>query len=315
MKTFDQKVKQIKSRRIITAVISLTIAVFLMILGIIQIIPREIEYVDFKKSEKSSNYAKLKILYLMGPLVEVKEKKSDDISGYYIAVGKEEQFYIVRADKDKIEAPILGKDLDITEVDKLEESEIYGIVELTSSSLRSVLNKQLNDAVLNEELLDNNSFEKVFGGYHLDTVSEPKNNWVNLFVLSAFFAVIGGLYLFINKKIRQNVNQTIDDLKAKGKLDDVIKEFEGGKLIEYKKLQVDLSPKYIFSYSNGLRVIAFKNIKDVKIFKKAFGSTDKNKYIIVTTKDNIEYYIAPTQKRRQKAIFNELLAKIKRTIE
>ena len=120
--------------------------------------------------------------------------------------------------------------------------------------------------------------------------------------------------LFINKRIRKNIDRSLNTLKAKGKLEEAIKEFESEKLISYKKLKVYLSANYIFSYYAGFDIIAFKDIEQVSISKRVFGSTNKNKYIVIATKDNMEYYIAPIQRRRQKFLFNELLTKIKEKI-
>ena len=108
---------------------------------------------------------------------------------------------------------------------------------------------------------------------------------------------------------------TLQELEERGILDKVIEEFNSEQLIEYRKVKVCLSPNYIFSYSIGFDIIPFKDIKEVSISKKELGSYNKNKYIIIGTKDNKEYYIAPMKNRRHKAIFNELLAKIKSIIE
>ncbi len=314
MGTFYKKIKQIKSRRIPLAIFILIIAFMIFIYGIIEAIPKEIEYTEFKKDQKLGNYSKVKVYYLMGPLVQVKNSKDGTTSGYYVAVGEEKNLFIIRFKNDNIGIPILGKDIEKDAIDTLEGTEVFGSVQLSSSSLRNTLNQTLN-TIFNEDIANNNSFEKVFGGYYLDTVVKVKNNAIKLFILAIFFAITGFLYLLLNKRIRKNVDRTIDELKSKGKLEEVIKEFENEKLISYKRLKVYLSPNYIFSYSTGLNIINFKDIREVNTSKKKIGSYDKNKYIIITTKDNIEYYIAPIQKKRQKFIFNELLAKIKSMIQ
>lgn len=313
MEIFDKKIKQIKNTKIPLAIFVLIIAFSIFIYGVIEAIPREIEYTEFKKDHKLSNYAKTTVYYLMGPLVQVKNSKDGNISGYYIGVGEENNLFIIRLNEDNIEIPILGKNIEKDSIDTLEGTEVSGNVQLSSSSLRSALNNSLN-TIFDEEIANNNSFEKVFGGYYLDTIEEVKNNSTKLFILAIFFTIIGILYLLINKRIRKNVDRSINELKSKGKLDEVIKEFEGGQLISYKKLKVYLSPNYIFSYNMGFDIIKFKDIKEVNTSKKVFGSYNKNKYIVITTKDNIEYYIAPIYKKRQKFIFNELLTKIKSTI-
>ena len=310
MDMFDKKIKQIRNKRIILAILVLIIASIILVLAIIQLLPKEIEYVEFKKDKKVGNYAKTTVYYLMGPLVQVKASKDGTISGYYVAVGEENDMFIIRLKEDNIEIPILGKDIDDNSVKSLEGREILGNVQLSSSSLKNALNKSLN-SIFNEEIANNNNFEKVFGGYYLDTIIKVKNNTIELFILAIFFAIVGCIFLLINKRIRKNVDRSLNELKEKGKLDEVIEEFESGQLISYKKLKVCLSPNYIFSYSIGFDIIAFKDIQEITTSKKVFGSYNKNKYIIITTKDNIEYYIAPIHKKRQKFVFNELLTKIK----
>ncbi len=315
MKTFDKKVREIKSRRLLLAGFILIIAFVMLIFWIIEIIPKDIEYGEFKKNEKTSNYAKATVYYLIGPLVQVENpKEKNNMLGYYIAVGEDENLFIVRLNEDNIGISILGKDIDNEAVGTLDGTEIYGSVELASYSLRNVLYECLN-TILNTTIVNDDSFDKVLGGYYLDTVVEEKNNSIPLFILFVFFSSMGILYILINKHIRTNVNRSISELKVKGKLQDVIEEFEGGQLIEYKKLKVYLSPKYIFSYYSGLDVIPFKDVKEVTVSKRTVGSRDKNRYIIITTKGNKDYYIAPMQKNSQKVIFNELFTKIKKTIE
>lgn len=314
MKTFEQRIKQIKAKRIGAAIFILMIATVLLIFGIIEILPKEINYIEFRNDKKLSNYSKATIYYITGPLIEIRDTKDETTSGYYIAFGEDEKLFIIRLNSDNIQIPILGKDVDEESIDELEGVQVYGSAQLTSSNLKSILIRKLN-ILFNEDITNNENFEKVFGAYNLDTVLEIKNNGTNLIILSSFFAIIGFIYLLINKRIKVNVEQCINYLKSKGELEKVIKEFDNGQLINYKKLNVDLSSNYIFSYSVGLDVILFKDIKEVNVSKKTIGSRNKNKYIIVTTKDNVEHYIAPIQKKKQKAIFNELLTKIKRTIE
>ncbi len=314
MEIFDKKVKQIKNKRIPLAIFVLIIAFMIFIYAIIQFIPKDIEYVEFNKHEKAGSYARTIVYYLMGPIVQVKNPNDGSMSGYYVAVGKEKNLFIIRLNMENIEIPILGKDIEKDAIDSLEGREVVGNVKLSSSSLKSALNISLN-TIFNEEIANNSSYEKVFGAYYLDTIEEVENNAIKLLIVSAFFAIIGALYILINKRIKTNVDINIEQLKLKGKLDEVINEFESGQLINYKKLKVSLSTNYIFSYSVGLDIIDIRDIKEVSTSKKTFGSYDKNKYIIITTKDNIEYYIAPIHKKRQKFIFNELLTKIKSTIQ
>lgn len=314
MKTFDEKIKQIKNKRLLLGVFVLIIAFVILILGIIEALPKDISYSEFKKDEKTSKYVKTTVYYLMGPLVKTKATKRESSSAYYIAVGEDNNLFIIRLNEDNIEIPILAKNLDENSIDTLEGIEVKGSIQLTSSSLREALKDRLNN-ILKDKTINNNNFEKILGEFHLDTVSNVDNSSTRLFVLAIFFTIIGLLYLVINRRIRKNVNINIEELKVKGILDEVIKEFNSEKLIEYRKLKVYLSPNYIFSYSMGLCVIPFKDIKEINASKKEIGSYNKNKYIIITTKDNREYYIAPMQNRKQKAIFNELLTKIKTMVE
>ena len=237
MDMFDKKIKQIRNKRIILAILVLIIASIILVLAIIQLLPKEIEYVEFKKDKKLGNYAKTTVYYLMGPLVQVKASKDGTISGYYVAVGEENDMFIIRLKEDNIEIPILGKDIDDNSVKSLEGREILGNVQLSSSSLKNALNKSLN-SIFNEEIANNNNFEKVFGGYYLDTIIKVKNNTIELFILAIFFAIVGCIFLLINKRIRKNVDRSLNELKEKGKLDEVIEEFESGQLISYKKLKV-----------------------------------------------------------------------------
>ncbi len=315
MKSFERELIKVKSNKVIVIVISYIIAVVTLIYGIISLIPKEIEYSEFNKTNKTSSYAKTIVYYLMGPLITVTDSEDESVSEYYIAVGENEDMFFIRLSSEDINIPILGKDVsEDAEIDELEGVEVYGLVQLSSSSLRSALNNKLNE-LFDEEIASNDNFDQVWGGYHLDTVSKENNAGINFIITAVIFGIIGTLYLWINKRIRKNVDMVIKSLEEKGILKDVINEFEGEQLIEYNKLKVYLSPKYIFSFNNGFVIIDLKNIKEVTVSKRVRGDVDKNKYIIIVTKDDLEFYIAPIQKRSQKAIFNELLAKIKSVID
>ena len=299
MKSFDRKIREVRNKRLLLAIIVLIIAFIIFVLGIVEIVPKNIDYEEFNKNEKISNYAKSKIYYLIGPVLEVKDQKDkSNILGYYIASG-EEGLFIIRLNENNIEIPILGKDIEKDATDTLEGIEVYGSVELSSYSLRDTLYERLNN-LLNDNIVNDESFDKVFGGYYLDAVPDVKNNGIKLFILSGFFAIIGILYILINKHIRSNVNECLKELKEKGELEKVIEEFDNSKLIEYRSLQVYLSPSYIFSYGLGVDVISFNDIQEVTVSKNDINNRDKNKYIVITTKDNRQYYIAPIRRKKQK---------------
>ena len=203
METFDKKIKQIKSRKIPLAIFVLIIVFIIFVYAMIQLIPKDVEYVEFKKNRKLGNYAKTTIYYLMGPLVQVKNSKSGIISGYYVAVGEENDMFIIRLKEDNIEIPILGKDIDDNSVESLEGIEILGNVQLSFTSLRNALINSLNN-IYNEQIANNDNFEKVFGGYYLDTVIEIENNAITLFILDAFLIIIVLMCLLINNRIRKD---------------------------------------------------------------------------------------------------------------
>lgn len=304
MKTFNKEVQKIKNKRMIIAILVLIVTLITFILGIMELLPKDIDYVDFRKDYNIGKYAKTTIYYLRGPILEAKDTSDETMLDYYIAVGEDENQFVIILQHDNVEIPILGKSIQKEELDTLSGIEVYGKAELTSSSLKSLLNKRLT-------FENNSSFDEMLGAYHLNTIIKNENNAIRFLILALILGIIGILYILINKRIRKNVEQCIDKLKNEGKLDEIINEFDSGRLIEYKKLKVYLSPNYIFSYNMGLDIIAFKDIKEATISKKEIGNPDKNKYIIIITKENIEHYIAPMKSKRQKVIFNELLAKIK----
>lgn len=312
MKTFEEKIKQIKRTRIVLASLILLMALILFIWAIIEIIPKKIEYVEFDRDNKISNYVRTTIYYLTGPIIEATNTKTGELSKYYVANGVNDEIFIIRTGEET-ELPIYGKDITEENINSLQGIEVYGVSQLTSGSLTEALNIGLNK-IFNEEIANSNNFHKVLGGYHIDTIGKPTNIAVNLFLVGLFLAVIGCLYLVINRRIRKNIENTINELTEKGKLEEVIKEYEGGKRIDYKNIKVSLSPQYLFSYTNGIYVIAISNIKEVSISKRNFVDRKKYKYIIVETKNNEKYGIAPFKKKAEKKVANELLMKIKSMI-
>lgn len=312
MKNFNAKINRIKRTRLFEAIIFIVLALATLIWAIIEVIPKKIQYQEFNRDDNTSHYVKAKIKYLTGPIIEATDTKTKEKFKYYIATGINEELFIVKTGEE-IELPVYGKDVTQENIDAVSETEIYGIAELTSGSLITALSDGLN-TIFQEQVANSHNLSEVMGAYHFDTVGKTTNIAKNLFIVAAILALLGVLYLYVNIKIRKRVEIALEELTQKGKLEEVINEYEGGQLIEYRKVRASLSPQYLFSYINGIDIIEIRNIKEVTLSKKQFGNRDKNKYIIVATKEDREYYIAPFEKRAQKVVANELLAKLKSMI-
>lgn len=309
MKTFDKKIKQIKRTKWGIAIIIFVLALITLIWGIVEAIPKEIEYKEFDKNSDTYTYVKTKIKYLTGPIIETKNSSTGEEYYYYIANDLNDEQFIVKTGKET-SIPIYGKDVTYENIETIGETEIYGMTELMSSSLNAILS-----AVLTEDIVSDNNLQDIIGICYFDMITEKGNISKNLFIFTGILIIFGTLYLYMNMKIRKRVDRTLEELKLKNKLDEAINEYEGGSLIEFKNVKVSLSPNFLFSYLNGIDVIEIKNIQNVTFSKKQFVNRDKNKYITITTKDNFEYYIAPFQKKSQKREANELLEKIKSMIK
>ena len=312
MKTFENKIKQIKRTRKGVALISLLIATVLFVFAGIKIIPKEIEYGEFDMDNKVTQYAKTTIYYLTGPIIQAKNSKTGEIFKYYVATGLNKEMFIVKTGENT-DLPIEGKDITEENVEDLQGIEIYGTPKLMSGSLVEALSIGVN-SIFQEEIANNNNFSLAMGAYYLDTVEGETNTAKNIFIIGLIYAIIGAEFIYINIKIRKNVDMTLDSLESTGQLDEVIKEYESGKLIEYKEVNVSLSPKYLFDYNMGLEIISINNIKDVSISKNNFANRKRNKFIIIETKAGEKCEVAPFNKKREKVVANELLAKLKTMI-
>lgn len=312
MKTFEKKIKQIKRIRKGFAIISLLVAMVLFVCAGINMIPKEIEYGEFDRDNKVTQYAKTTIYYLTGPIIQAKDSKTGEIFKYYVATGENEEIFVIKTGEET-NLPIYGQDVTDENKETIEGIETYGVPELTSGSLIDAMNIGLNK-IFKEDIANDNNFTQVMGAYYLDTVGEAKNITGNLLAIGFLFLGIGLAYLYINKKIRKQVEQTIEKLKLNGKINEVEKEYDTGRLIEYKKVKVSLSSKYVFSYNNCLEVIEIENIKEVYMSKKDFTNKKQKKCIILETKNGEKIAIAPFETRAEKVVANELLAKLRTMI-
>lgn len=312
MKTFEKKIKKINRTRMGVAIISLLIAMVLFIWAVIEVIPKEIEYGEFNRDYKGTQYAKTTIHYLTGPIIQATDGKTGEVFKYYVATGENEEVFIIRTGKET-DLPVYGQDVTDENKGKLEGIEIYGVPELTSGSLMDALNIGLN-RIFQEEIANSDNFTQVMGAYYLDTVGEAKNIAGHLLIIGLLFLAIGLAYVYINKKTRKKVEKTLKKLESNRKINEVLKDYESGRLIEYRKVKVSLSPKYVFDYNNGLEIIEVDSIKEVSISKKDFTNRKQKKCIILETKDGEKIAIAPFEKRAEKVVANELLAKLRTMI-
>ena len=312
MKTFEKKIKQIKRTRMGLAIISLLIAMVVFVLAGIEFIPKEVEYGEFNRDYKATQYAKTTIYYLTGPIIQAKNSKTGEIFKYYVATGENKEIFVVRTGEET-DLPVYGKDVTDENKETIVGREIYGVSELTSGSLIDALNIGLNK-IFKEDIANSDNFTQVLGAYHLDTVGEAKNTVGVLLLMGFLFLAIGLSYVYINKKIKKQIEKTLKKLKSNGKINEVEKEYDTGRLIEYKKVKVSLSSKYVFSYNNGLKIIEIENIKEVYMSKKDVINKKQKKCIILETKDGEKIAIAPFEKKAEKVVSNELLAKLRTMI-
>lgn len=314
MGAFDKKVKKLRNSQLIMAYIALTMSILFLVLWIIEIFPKKTKYTDFNNKEASSTYAKAEVKYLMGPLLQVSNKKTGEKYRFYLTEGKDEKNFVVRfKGEETLGIPILGQDVLEENLGTLQEIEIQGTEEVMSGTLQSALMQKIN-ADFNKEVVTDNNIIDYFGIYYLDTAPEKKHMARNRFIAFAVFGVTFLLYFTLNRRIRKSVDNTINMYKQKGKLPEIKKEYDSGNLIEYKKVKVSMSRNYIFSYTNGLAIIKISNIKNVYATKKFENNYTRYKYIILEMRNGDKYFIAPLIKRRQKITFNELVSKIEASI-
>lgn len=311
-KTFEEKIKEIKLRKKIPIVLIAIIAIFFMICGIIAIFPKNNEYIDFnKKGDNISNRnARVDIYYLMGPVIQAKNKNKQEVEHFYIAFGEDDELYVISA-KNIENIPVWGEEVNSDEdLNNLEKIEIKGERKFMEPALRSMLIRELNDS-FGEEMATDEKLSQVLGNYYLDITPSDNTFGKNVFMLAGAFVIILVVYLFKALKGINELNTSIEELKKSGKFKDIEKDYENGQLIQYKKMNVDISTKYLFYYANGLTIIEFKNIKEVSAEKKLDQNLKRYKYIVIETKNGEKYYIAPQTGKKKKIIFEELLAKIK----
>ena len=147
-KTFEEKIKEIKLRKKIPIVLIAIIAIFFMICGIIAIVPKNNEYIDFnKKGDNTSNRnAKVDIYYLMGPIIQAKNTNTQEVEHFYIAFGENDELYVISA-KNIENIPVWGEDVNSDEdLNNLEKIEIKGERKFMEPALRSMLIRELNDS-------------------------------------------------------------------------------------------------------------------------------------------------------------------------
>lgn len=314
-KTFEEKVKQINAKKKFSLILIGIIIVFCIIMGIIDIIPKDIVYTEFEKQETldNSQYSTTNIYYLTELGIKATNSTNQEIEYFYIATGENDEMFIISA-KDTGNIPIYGKDISQdSEIEQLEKIEIKGKRMVVQPSLKKLVIQNLNN-VFQEEIANDNNVSQLLGDYYLDITPSENSYYKSLFMLAGFLAIIFVVYYDRFRKGKQEIDNFINEIKENGKYDEIKKDYETGNIIEYKKLNVDISDKFLFSYMNGITIIELNNIKDVSAEKKIDQSLKRYKYIVIEDKSGTKYYIAPQTKKKQKLIFEELLAKLKTKI-
>lgn len=308
-KTFDGKVKKLSGSKLVFAVIFLIIAIVFGVAGIMDLFPKKIDYVEFDKTSMNSNYVKTKVYYLIGPILYGTNSKTQEIYKYYSACDENEEMFLFVA-KEDVGIPVLGQDINEEDIPNLELKEVYGTTGVISDEVKDTFIKKMN-AVFDEELVNDENFDRLMGGFYFNGCPEKIQMYKNFFAVAGICMAVSLVCFVAYLRLRKRLNEIVEGLKDNGVYEKIVNDYESGRLIEYKKLGVDVSPKYIFSYNDGLDVICFKDIREVYATKRVEGNVDRYKYIVVETKGGEKYCIAPQRKRSQKIVFDELLAKIK----
>jgi hypothetical protein len=315
MGKFKKKIIKLKCTQITMILFSIGLAVSGFVLWIGAIIPKQIEYEEFNNMKRNSENVKTEIYYLIGPIVETSDTEKS--YKYYLAEGKNNTTFVIEfQDDETYEIPILGKDITNEETQNLDNLVVYNVEgksEMISASLQNAIIEKLNNDFQSEVLNENNAIE-FMGIYFINTAPRVENQAKNKFMIFLIGTLVALLFYSYNRKNRKQIDETLDKLRKKNKLEDVINDYNNGMLIEYKKVNVSLSSKYLYSYTNGLQIIEIKDIKDVYTTRNLKNNFNNYKYIIVETKNGEKYCIAPLMKKKQKIIFDELLAKIKTKI-
>ena len=310
METFEKKIKKIKRSNLFSIIVLSIIAIVLLIMAIIEIIPNEQKIVKYNKNSRTSRYVTSNILYLMGPILKSTNTSSQEKYNYYIATDENNEIFIIKFNEDTKGIPVLGIDIKEEEIENINPIQINGTILDISATLNEAIVKSIKSVLKNDDE-STGILSEFIGNYYFNASNDKDDTAKNMFIAMGIFALIDVYYILLTIKINKNVDNTINTLSKEGKLEDIKNEYESDKLIEYKKLKVNILPKYIFSYSYGLAIIPFSEIKNVYATKKTNERTSKYKYITIETNNGSVYYIAPLTKKNQKGIFDELLQKIK----
>ena len=309
MKLFEKKIKKVRSKDFISIVVLTIIALISLILAIINIIPKKKNYFEFNKNKETSKYVRSNIKYLMGPIMQSSNSKKE-IFNYYIAEDEKEEFFIIKLTNNEKDIPILGKRLNKEDIEQQPIIEIRGINRQISSALKNVLINSLNNSMDIKDI-DLPNISNFLGYYYFDATIEDEKMYKNFFSISAIFLLLDIIYILKSIKINKRITNELNKLEKDGELEKIIEDYEESNLIEYKKLKVIISSKYIISYLYDLVIIPIKKIKDVYVTKEVNGIKSRYKYIVIETDENLMYYITVLQNRKQKRAFEELLDKIK----
>lgn len=316
MKKFDDKVKAARNKTKRISIIFIIMAIIFVLIGLFMGNTNKESWENFNTSISKSDYYKAKVYFLEGPFAEYTTNgiTTEEI---YIAYAENDEIFIVNVSTSNKNIPIYGVDVteeDIPEnIEEMESVAVYGYSTKIDNEVAQLLVDYMNEGY-DEELFNLFNYKDVFGEYYLDTTNISNDGSIVCYVLAAFFCIIGIIYLFTNKN-KKLIENSITVLEQRAILEDVKEDYENSESKKYKKIKLELTDKYIYSFADSIIVVPYEDVTKVYHSNVVNGKYQLKMYIALETIDSIRYFVAGKPLSSKNAEFDEALEYIRNKIK
>lgn len=316
MRNFEEKLKKTSKKKPVAGIVFIIIAIlFLLIAFWGSDTDVSEETVAFEPLQEQSGELSLEIYYLFGPFAEYSEGKTV-VSQLYTAYGTDGLLYLVQTGAETT-LPRLGIEVTEENIDTIEPVTIYGYSTLLPNELAGFLIEFFGEIYPGETTYTLENYANYFGRYYLDTTyTTDDSGTVAFYVLAGIFGFIGIILISSNSKENKKRKENYKALKGSSNYFEILNDYEGDNLTEFKKYNMAIGEKYIFDYSKGMDVISLANLVNVYRSNMIEGVYQLEKYIAIETNDNKKFYIAKTPLNTKKSSeFDEILEKLKSNVK
>lgn len=302
MEEFKKDLLSLCKRSILGPVLFLLIAV-----GCILLASTGTDYDPFDGT--SSGYAKLDVVYVMGPFAEQTNEDGNTTNEYYIAEDADGYWLVIGTNMYNM-LPVYGEDIGEDDIADLTPETVYGYSTEIPDELAYYLVDYFDGTGAD---LTTDNYTDYFGSYYLDTTDKDAGSIdLFLYIFGGVMALLAVIIFFAGGTKRRAVKKQLKAMEESGELQTIFDDFASGQKFFYNKAKIAMSQHYIIDVSvqgAGFRVVPLENVVNVFKCNMVDGEPTSTNYIALETADGKRYLVAACAKTGRE--FDNVLMQLK----